>query len=178
MKYRLLACALAPLVVGGMALASAGALDVRAAMQQGINAATMEIWDVGNSAMDDVGGLDPEQMTSESWARLEAAAEVLRGVAIDMHSAETIVAASPENMPDADEPGAVSMEDVQRYIDADPQGFRDAALALAEHAGLLVGAAQARDAQAAGDLVAMLDQVCEVCHAQFWYPEQPVLAAR
>jgi hypothetical protein len=35
-----------------------------------------------------------------------------------------------------------------------------------------VEAARTRDAGAAGDLVAQLDQVCEVCHAQFWYPDQ------
>lgn len=187
MNRRLALYALAPLAIpfalGGIALTAganepASVLDVRAAMQQGINAATMEIWDVGNNAMGDDGGIDPAQMTPENWDRLAAAAEVLRGVALDMHGAQTIIAASPDNMPTGDEPGAVPMEDVQRFIDADPQGFRDAALVLADHAGLLVGAAQSRDARVAGDLVAQLDQVCEVCHSQFWYPEPPVLAGR
>jgi len=184
MKARLFGYALAPVVLGGMALAAANAsdpaaaLDVRQAMQQGINAATMEIWDVGNNAMNDDGGMDPAQMTPESWARLETAAQGLKGVALDMHDARAFVAASPENAPEEGAEGAVSMEDVQRYIDADPDGFRSAAMALAGHAELLIGAARVRDAQAAGDLVAQLDQVCEVCHAQYWYPEQDALASR
>ena len=153
-------------------------VNVRQAMQQGINAATMEVWDVGNNAMSDDGGIDPDQMTPETWARLETAAQGLKATALEMHNAEAFLAASPENAPEEGAPGAVSMEDVQLYIDADPDGFRAAALALADHADLLIGAARARDAQEAGDLVAQLDQVCEVCHAQFWYPEQDALARR
>jgi cytochrome c556 len=128
--------------------------------------------------MDEVGGIDPARMTPESWARLEIAAQKLKDIALAMHEAETIIAASPDNAPEQGAPGAVSMEDVQRYIDADPEGFRAAALALAGHADLLVGMAQARDAQLASDLIAQLDQVCEVCHAKYWYPEQDALARR
>lgn len=172
MKTRFLLYALAPLALCEIAVADELALDVRATMQQGVNAATMEIWDVGNNAMGDDGGIDPAQMTPESWARLETAAQSLKALALTMHDADAFVAASPDTMPEESEPGAVSMEDVQRYIDADPEGFRAAALALADHAGLLAGAAQTRDAAAAGGLVAQLDQVCETCHAKYWYPDQ------
>jgi len=181
MKARIFVLALAPLALFEIAVVAsepAAVLDVRQAMQQGINAATMEIWDVGNNAMGDDGGMDPAQMTPEKWTRLETAAQDLKEVALSMEGAETILAASPENTPAEDEPGAVSMADVQRYIDADPEGFRTAARQLADHAGLLVGAAQARDAGVAGDLVAQLDQVCETCHSKYWYPEQDALALR
>lgn len=185
MKAVLFKYVLAPAALGGGLIACANATDpvvaalnVRQAMQEGINAATMEIWDVGNNAMSDDGGIDPEQMTPESWARLESAAQGLKATAMEMHDAQAFVAASPENAPEEGAPGAVSMEDVQRYIDANPDGFREAARHLADHADLLIGAAQSRDAQAAGDLVAQLDQVCEVCHSQFWYPDQNVLAQR
>jgi cytochrome c556 len=174
MKTRMFLYALAPVALCEVALAAAtgGVLDVRQTMQAGVNAATMEIWDVGNNAMDDAGGIDPEQMSPERWAQLETAAQSLKDIALAMHDADGFIAASPENTPEEGEPGAVSMADVQRYIDADPDGFRAAAQGLADHAGLLVDAAQGRDAKAAGGLVAQLDQVCEVCHAQFWYPDQ------
>ncbi|HSG35151.1 MAG TPA: hypothetical protein VLA37_11485 [Sphingomonadaceae bacterium] len=152
--------------------------NIRQIMQQGINASTMEVWDVGNNAMNEEGGIDPEQMTPESWARLETAAEGLKASALEMYNAEAFLAASPEDMPEQDAPGVVSMEDVQRFIDADHDAFRAAAKGLADHSDLLIAAARNRDASAAGDLVAQLDQVCEVCHAQFWYPEQNVLARR
>jgi cytochrome c556 len=111
-------------------------------------------------------------MTPEKWARLETAALDLKNAAQELQGSGNILAASPDYTPEQDEPGAVSMEDVQRYIDADPDGFRAAALALTEHAGLIADAAKARDAAAAGGLVSQLDQVCEVCHAQYWYPDQ------
>jgi hypothetical protein len=173
MKTRLFLYALAPLALCEVALAAASgdALDVRRAMQDGINPATMAIWDIGNNAMGDDGGIDPAQMTPEKWAQLEISARDLRNVALTIHEAGAFISASPDNLPEAEE-GAVSMEDVQKYLDANPEGVRAAAQALADHAGLIANAAKARDAAAAGDLIGQMDQVCEACHATYWYPDQ------
>jgi cytochrome c556 len=39
---------------------------------------------------------------------------------------------------------------------------------------VLLAAAKNRDATKLMDAAGGLDQVCEACHIQFWYPEQPV----
>ena len=168
---------LAPLALG-IALASAalaadaegGQVIVRQEMQEGINDATMEIWDVGNKTMGDQGGIDPNLMDEASWEKLGAAAGRLAADAQKLADAKTILAAALDESKDV-EPGSFSIEDVQGYIDSDPAAFRAFAAALAAHAERLSAAAQEKDAAAAGPLVDQLDSVCEACHAKYWYPQ-------
>jgi len=160
------------LLAAGLAAQTLGTtVDVRAAMLEQVNPATLGIWDVGNNAMSETGGIDAALMTEESWARLSEAAARLDSASKKMAEAETILSAAPGNMPEGETAGA-SMAEIQSYIDADPDGFRAAARDLADYAANLSNAALNRDADAAGDLVAALDTVCEGCHAPYWYPEQ------
>ncbi len=144
-------------------------LDVRHVMQAEINPAIVAIWDVGNNAADENGGLDGAQMTPDSWASLASAAADLAVASDRMATATDIRAASPGNM--ATEDYEVPMAQVQTYLDADRQGFRDLAASFATLSRTLESAAQARDATAAGEIVARMDTECSVCHARFWYAE-------
>ncbi len=148
-------------------------VDVRATMTGPVNSATMEIWDVGNNAMSDTGGIDPALMNESTWLRLATAGDRLAAAMHSMASADVIVSAAiTDGEEPPAEPGTVSMADVQRYIDADPVAFKALAEGMAKHAEELAMAARFQDAEAAGELVAELDLVCETCHSQFWYPEQ------
>lgn len=169
---------LAMLAVPALILAGWGAVQasegselyVRPLMQGGVNTAVNELWDIGNNAMNDTGGIDPAQMDDEKWARLENAATLLESESRKMAEAQIIHAALPGEG-SVVEPGAYSMADVQSYLDADPQAFRLLASAMATHSGKIAAAAKARDAETAGQLVGEVDQVCEACHAKYWYPE-------
>jgi len=147
-----------------------GTLYVRSEMQGPINDATNALWDIGNNAMDDEGGIDPAQMNDAKWEQLRQSAELLGLSAQKMAEAGTIRAA-PSGHEQDEQPDAYSMEDVQSYIDADPQAYRLMARALGDHAKNIADAARAREAKKAGLLVGELDQVCEACHAKYWYPE-------
>jgi cytochrome c556 len=144
-------------------------LDVRHVMQAEINPAIVAIWDVGNNASNDEGGLDGTLMTPEGWDSLAAAAAELAASSDRMAQAGELRAASPGNM--ATEDYEVPMTQVQQYLDADPQGFRDLAASFATLSRSLESAAQGRDAAAAGEIVARMDTECSVCHARFWYAE-------
>ena len=50
-------------------------LDVRATMQGRVNPAMLAIWDVGNNALNDDGGIDHKLMDDGKWARIAEAAE-------------------------------------------------------------------------------------------------------
>ncbi len=144
-------------------------LYVRHAMQAAVNPAIVAIWDVGNNAMNDTGGLDGEQMTPELWAQLASAAGDLGAAGEDMASAGNLRAASEGNMATGEY--EVPMADVQRYLDGDPDGFRNLSAGFAALARELEAAANAQDAAMAGDLIARMDSECSVCHARFWYAE-------
>jgi cytochrome c556 len=167
---RRLAMVAALAALGGTAQATDdGTLYVRDAMRGEVNAATLELWDVGNYAMDDEGGLDAAKMDDGLWTRLETAAGLLEKHSAHMSSATTLKSARPDDM--ETEEGSYSMADVQIYLDSDPETFRQMAKALGDHAAKISAAARARDAARAGLLVGEIDQVCESCHAQYWYPE-------
>lgn len=151
------------------ATAQSSQVDVRAAMQDGVNPAMLAIWDVGNNAMNDSGGIDPALMDADKWASLAAAAEELAAAGHALSAGESFIAAAPGNREVAD--GEITMDAVQEYLSADPETFRLLAAQFAEHSDKLAAAARTQDAATAGDLVAEMDAVCESCHAQYWYPE-------
>lgn len=175
MALKLFPLMLAPLLLAvsntAQSLPAEEPFDVRHSMIERINPATLAIWDVGNNAMDDTGGLDPALLDEDAWARLEGAARQLADESLRMSRAEVLIAATPDSEAPAAEEGAIPMEAVQRLIDADPQGFRALAAEMAREAEAVAAAARARDAKAAGDLVFGLDQACQACHARFWYGE-------
>ena len=156
-------------VFAASALTQAAALDVRATMQTEVNPAMLAIWDVGNNALNEEGGIDPALMDAEKWARVAQAADQLAAAGKAMAAAEGYVAAAPDNGEVAE--GEIAMSAVQQHIDADPAGLKQMAAAFAEHSGRLAAAARAQDAKAAGELIAGMDGVCESCHARYWYPE-------
>lgn len=150
-------------------VAQESSLRIRQVMQDSVNPAILAVWDVGNNAMSEDGGIDPAQMDDAKWDRLAAAADQLAGASRTIAAADRISAAAPENSEVAE--GEIAMADVQRYIDNDLDGLRDLALQQADYADRLSAAAKARDAATAGDLVAGMDQACENCHMRYWYPE-------
>jgi hypothetical protein len=155
--------------VAAAALAQPATLDVRAVMQQRVNPAMLAIWDVGNNALNDEGGIDPKLMDAGKWAQVAEAADQLAAVGKDMAGAQSFIAAAPDNTETAD--GEITMTAVQQHIDGDPDGMKQMASAFADHAQRLATAARAQDAASAGDLISEMDGVCETCHARYWYPE-------
>jgi cytochrome c556 len=144
-------------------------LDVRATMQDRVNPAMLAIWDVGNNALNDDGGIDPKLMDDAKWARIAEAAGQLSAASRDIAAANTFIAAAPGNTEVGE--GEITMAAVQQHLDHDPAGLRQMAAALADHADNIAKAARAKDAKTAGDLIGETDAVCESCHMTYWYPE-------
>ncbi len=155
--------------VAAAALAQPATLDMRATMQQRVNPAMLAIWDVGNNALNDDGGIDPTLMDAGKWGQVAEAADQLAAVGTDMAGAGAFIAASPDNGEVGE--GEITMAAVQQHMDADPDGLKQMAAAFADHAQRLAAAARAQDAASAGDLISEMDGVCETCHARYWYPE-------
>src|SRR5690606_760409 len=149
---------------------SSSEIDVRAAMQDRVNPAMLAIWDVGNNAMNDTGGIDPALMDADKWASVAASAEQLAAVGRSLVAGQCLVVAAHDPREVAE--GEISMEAVQGYLTADPETFRLLAGQFADHADKIAAAAKAQDAATAGELINQMDAVCESCHLQYWYPEQ------
>jgi hypothetical protein len=168
-KPLLVAASAALVLVAAAAVAADAPLDVRAAMQNGINPAMTSIWDVSNDAVSDDGGIDPALMDDAKWTQIEDGAGRLSASARVLAQGSAFLASAPDNVLVAE--GEVEMAEIQKHLDRDPQGFARMAAELADHAAKLAAAARAKDAATAGRLVSELDGVCEGCHARYWYPE-------
>jgi cytochrome c556 len=147
----------------------ATAVDVRSNMVEGVNPAALAIWDVGNAAMDESGGLDPAQMDAAAWAKVKEAAQSLATYAHRLAAAKVIRASGPDLVGGKVPEGVSSREQIQAMIDANPAGFRASAAGMEEQAKAIADAAGKRDLKAAGQLMGSFDQTCQSCHENYWY---------
>lgn len=152
------------------------ALTFNDVMRDKVDKNADELWDISNAAIGDTAGLDPDKMTDERWAALEAKATAVQQAALEIATMDPVTVAKP-GVKIADEgiPGGHTAAMVQERFDKDPQKLRDLAHALARHTGDLATAARMHDAAHAGPLIDQLDGVCESCHLEFWYPDQKAL---
>ena len=81
-----------------------------------------------------------------------------------------VVAAPGVKLDGEGNPGAFGAKQVQAAIDANPAAFRAFSQALAESMDQVVSAAKTKDAVKLFNAAGGLDEVCENCHLQFWYP--------
>ena len=163
---------LTPLALG-IALAScqtspqtetARTVDTHEAMVRWINPAALAIWDVGNNAMGDEGGLDPARMDEAAWTKLQQAAELLEVHSRHMADAHTLHVGAHN---DAIE-GFATRSEIQAMIEADPDGFRALSRETADHARELAAAARARDVEQTAGLTEALSERCQDCHSRYW----------
>jgi len=163
-------CAAALLLAVGAAYGAA--TTVHASMKDVIAPQGQALWDVTNAAMDDAGKPDASRISEEGWAKVAEAGRRLKEHSELLARARPLIVAEPgERLQDEGGPGGgAGAGQVQAYIDRDPEGFAEHAMALAALGGQAVEAAEARDARILSGVADSLDAACESCHQRFWYP--------
>lgn len=176
MKSSWLAVGSAVAVFGALAALAADASppNLHDIMKNVVAVQTQVVWDVGNVAQDDKGDPDPSKLKAADWAKASAAAAKVRQAALTLASAPKVLAAAPGQKLDGEggSGGGFNAKQVQAVIDANPKVFQGFATALASNMADIEAAAKAKDAKKLFDASGAIDQVCEDCHKQFWYPNQ------
>jgi len=158
--------------------AQAPAPTIQMAMKTVVAPQAQILWDVGNEAMDDNGTPDAKRLTAAQWAQLAAAGQKVKDMSLALAMAQNIKVVGPGAAIQGEgDPNSSSAAQVQGFVDADPAGFVEHSRKLAAAADDFVVAAKARDAAKLGLASGNLDQVCEDCHMQYWYPQQNAGAA-
>lgn len=133
------------------------------------------IWDIGNRALDEQGNLDPAKVADADWSQVVSAGGKVKQAAQMLAGAKHVIgAAAGQKIQGEGNPGSFSAKDVERVVSANPKAFSAFAQQLAASMDEILQAARARDGAKFYDVSGRLDQVCEQCHMQFWYPEQKV----
>jgi hypothetical protein len=132
-----------------------------------------ELWDVGNRAMDDEGKADASKIRTADWTKLAGAAQKMKDAAAKLANAQRIVTAAPgAKLQDDGTPGASTAQMIQTRIDGDRKAFADHAKQLELISEEFLAAAKGRDAVKLTAASGRMDEVCEACHVQYWYPDQ------
>ena len=137
------------------------------------------IWETTSKAYGEDGLGKPGKLTDADWLKIQKAAHQL-------HDGATIIMENPDIA--ATRPGvkildegvvaqAITAKQVAAYLDSDRPGLTRHARDLSNLALGIEAATKARDAVMVVRLSEELDAVCESCHKQFWYPDQPKLPA-
>ncbi len=170
MKKKLLILA-GTLSIVGAAHAADGPAYVLQLMKDVVAPQAQILWDVGNKAYNDDGNVVASRLSAGDWTNLGTAAQAMKGVAVAMAQPGIKVAPEGTRMQDEGQPNVATARQIQGFIDADPEGFKAHADALADVSDAFVKASQTRDAQTLADASAKLDEVCEACHVKYWYPQ-------
>lgn len=162
------------LFANAYAAAPAPAPNLHDLMKNVVALQTQVIWDVGNNAQDDKGNLDPSKLKAADWNKTAGAAGKVKEAARALAQATHVMAAAPGQKIDGEgtTPGAFGAKQVQKAIDANPKVFQAFAQQLSASMDEIVAAARAKDAAKLSDVSGRLDQECEGCHTQFWYPDE------
>ena len=147
--------------------------NLHALMKDVVAPQTQIVWDMGNQALNDQGNPDASKLKPADWAKIAAAAGKVKQASLTLAQAEHAIAAAPGQKIDGEgNPDAFGAKDVQKVLDANPKLFRAFAQQLAVSMDEVITSTQKKNATQLADVSGRLDQVCEQCHLQFWYPNQ------
>jgi cytochrome c556 len=147
--------------------------NLHALMKDIVAPQTQIVWDISNQALDDQGNPDASKLKPADWTKIAAAASKVKQASQTLAQAEHVMAAAPGQKIDGEgNPDAFGAKDVQKVLDAKPTVFRAFAQQLALSMDEVIASTQKKDATKLADVSGRLDQVCEQCHMQFWYPNQ------
>jgi hypothetical protein len=111
--------------------------------------------------------------TDEEWAAVRREAMTIVEAANLLVMDGRRVAHEGRQLEDAHTPGIWTADEIQKAIDSSRPIFIERAHAL-QSAGLAaLSAIDARDADALSAAGGALDEACEQCHLQYWYPNTP-----
>lgn len=142
-----------------------------------VDPAADAIWDAVGSTVTREGTAMRQPVNDAEWDVLRVHAKALINASSKLSLDGLSVAVVPLAAP---APDVLSSSEIEKEITADPTSFRRRALALREAAIFAVEAIDARDSERLVDAGGRLDEACENCHKQFWYPRAkwPPLPAR
>jgi len=171
-RYLVLLCS-GLMAMGASAASTTPPTNLHTHMKNVVSVQAQIVWDTANKAIGDDGNPVASKLTAADWTRIASAAEKVKHSAQTLASAEHVTAAAPgQKLQDEGNPGAFGAKDVQHFIDSNPKAFSGFAAAMAANMDELVTAARAKNIAKVNDVSGALDEICEQCHKQFWYPKQ------
>jgi hypothetical protein len=149
----------------------AGVQDVMASM---IDPAADFLWESVSTTVTRNATVEKQPRTDAEWAEVRRQAIILtEGANLIMMDGRHVVKEG-SRLEDHGTPGNLTAEESEKAIAANRASFIAFAQALRDVGVSMLAAADARNPQGITDAGDTLDQVCEGCHLEFWYPGQKI----
>ena len=149
----------------------AGIQDVMAGM---IDPAADFLWESVSTTVTGDETVEKQPRTDEEWAEVRRQALILaEGANLIMMDGRHVVKEGVK-LEDHGTPGNLTAEESEQAIARNRGSYIAFAQALRDVGASMLVAADARNPQGLIDAGDTMDQVCEGCHLQFWYPGQKI----
>jgi hypothetical protein len=149
----------------------AGIQDVMASM---IDPAADFLWESVSTTVTRGKVVEKQPRTDEEWAEVRRQAIILaEGANLIMMDGRHVVKEGA-TLEDHGTPGNLTAEESEQVIGKNHESFLAFAKALRDVGASMLAAADAKNPQGIIDAGDTLDQVCEGCHLEFWYPGQKI----
>ncbi len=150
---------------------TAGIRDLMAYM---IDPAADFLWESVGTIITAAGEEDHQPQTEEEWNEVRRQAIVLTEAANMLQVPGRRVAREGTRIEDEGTPGNLTAEEAEQAIADNPQAFLAYAQALHDMGKTMLMAADQHNPKGLIDNGGALDEICEGCHLQFWYPGQQI----
>lgn len=142
---------------------------LRDIMHMIIEAQAQVIFDSVTITVTETGTQDKQPVTEEEWdAVLHSAVTLAEAANLLMVPGRPVT--RPEDMNAPADPEELTPAQIQDKINANPESWMKHTRALQDVAMRAVRAATDKNVQALWSIGQPMDQVCESCHLEFWYP--------
>ena len=140
-------------------------------MEAMVMPAAQQLWDAVGVDVSEKGSVEKKPETDEQWAQLRAAAITLAEatnalVVPGRHAAPASKPASAEGS------GELAAAEIEALLAKERPAWVAHAQVLRVTAMQALAAVDARDIDKISEVGGAIDEACESCHLQFWYPDQ------
>jgi hypothetical protein len=170
--------AVAMLVGGGAAIMSATAADAKLTLADVMNNQVMASSDVLWQAIvldigDDGKEIYSGPTTDADWQKLHDAMQALADTGTQLQKMPEGWQVRDPSLEYETPPGELAPDAIAALINKEPAAWGAHAEVLRAAAAQALQATETRDLETLGRVSDALDGICESCHLQFWYPDQP-----
>lgn len=135
-----------------------------------VDPAADSLWAAVGTELTKDGPVDKQPQSDEAWAAVRQQAITLVESANLLLLPGRAVVTGGREVEDAHVPGIYSAKDIEQAIAKDKSGYGKAVQGFRHASELALKAVDARDIPGLLDAGGQLQQACESCHVQFWYP--------
>lgn len=143
-------------------------------MKYEVDPAADSLWESVSTTVTAKGTVEKQPRTPEEWEAVRRQAIILAEAGNLLAMEGRRIAAPGKKLEDEGIQGILTAAEAQQKIDSDHAAFVGFAQALHDVGAKMLEAIDARNPQGMVDAGETLDEVCEICHMTFWYPNQVI----